>query len=318
MKCLITSVFLAFALLNAQDASVSRTTSVDINGHRIADGPDVVKTKSPNGTTTTERLQSINGRSVPVERVEERVIRDDASGRVVERVIRSFDRDGNPTPPTKETIEEHKRPDGGSTKQTTTYRTDINGNMQLLRKSTADTRTSGSSQTTDTVVQQPTVNGSLETVEKRSTVKVKDVGDDYREDSTTFRRDANGNFAEAVRTSTAHSQQGPDATDNTAEFEVGSDGRMHLHGQTVTKTTTRSDGSADVQKDIFGQNVPGTVDTAATKMRLQERQVIERKPGPGDSVVETVQVRRPTVSDPNVLGPAKQLSQTICRGKCDQ
>ena len=318
MKGFITSVFLACTLLSGQESSVSRTTSVDINGHRVADGPDVVHAKSATGTTTTERLQSINGRTVPIERIEERVLRDDSSGRVVERTIRSFDRDGNPTPPTKETIEEQKQPDGSSTTQITTYRGDINGNMKVARRSTTQTRISGSSQTKDTVVQEPTVNGSLETVEKQTTVKLKEVGNDYREDTSTYRKDANGNFVEAVRIATAHTQQGADATDNTAESEIGSDGRLRLHSQTVIKTTTRTDGSADVQKDIFGQNVPGTVDTSETKMRLQERQLIERKPGPGDSVVETVQVRRPTVSDPNTLGPARPLSQTICRGKCDQ
>src|SRR5260370_32183389 len=83
--------------------------------------------KSASGSTTTERLQSINGRMVPWERVEERVLRDDASGRVVERWVRHYDQTGNPTPPEKSLIEETKRSDGGSTVRTTTWRGDVNG-----------------------------------------------------------------------------------------------------------------------------------------------------------------------------------------------
>jgi hypothetical protein len=33
-------------------------------------------------------------------------------------------------------------------------------------------------------------------------------------------------------------------------------------------------------------------------------------------MVETVSVRRPTVSDPGTLGPPRQLSQTVCKGDC--
>ena len=67
--------------------------------------------------------------------------------------------------------------------------------------------------------------------------------------------------------------------------------------------------------NLFGRNVPGTVDPDG-KLKLYEQQVIEQKTGPGNSVVETVSVRRPTVSDPNTLGPSRQISETVCKGKC--
>ncbi len=121
-----------------------------------------------------------------------------------------------------------------------------------------------------------------------------------------------------MRRSTEHVDRGAQSSDNTAEYEIGADGRLQLHTQTVANTVTRADGSKDIELNIFGQNVPGTVDSGSNKLRLQERQVIEKKPGPGNSVVEIVSVQRPTVSDANVLGPARQLSETICRGKCDK
>ena len=301
-------------MLCAQQSSVTSSTAVDINGHRIADGPEVIRTKSDGRTETTEVLQSVNGRSVPIERVDERVVRDDPSGRVLERLIRRYDPNGNATTPVKEVIQEQKRPDGSLTKQVSTYRGDINGGMQLIEKSTTEVQSSGSTENAETVVERPTVNGSLETVEKQSRVTVKQPSG-YTEDTTTYRRDGNGGFRATVRETTEHSEQGQQSTDSAAEYELGANGQLQLHSQKVTKTVAGADGSKDEVVDIFGQNVPGTVDPG--RLKLQEQQLIQRKPGQNE-VTETLSVRRPTVSDPNTLGPARQISQTVCRGKCDQ
>lgn len=317
MKRFILVPFLLAGALCAQQASVTSTTSVDINGHRVSDGPQVIRTQSPTGSVTTETLQSINGRMVPLERVEERIVRDDASGRVVERLIRRYDPQGNPTQPVKETIDEQKRPDGSSTVQTTTYRGDVNGSMQLVERSVAEAHKGDSRESVETVIQRPTVNGSVETIEKRSSVKTKQPGGGYQEETETQRKSSNGGFYTAVRQTTEHSVQGSQATDNTAEYEVGATGQLQLHGQTVSKAVTRPDGSKDVVLDIFGRNVPGTVDSGNSGLKLQEQQIIQRTPGPGGTVTETVSVRRPTVSDPNKLGPERQLSQTVCKGDCN-
>jgi hypothetical protein len=313
-RFIVTSIASAL-LLSAQPSSVTTTTATDINGNRVADGPTVVHGKSDGRSQTTEILQSVNGGSVPIERVEEHVVREDSSGRVVERLIRRYDQNGNPTTPVKEMIEEQKRPDGSSTKQVSTYRGDINGGMQLIEKSRTEVQTSGSTENAETVVQRPTVNGSLETVEKQSTVKVKQPAGSS-EDTTIYRRDGNGGFRPAVRQTTEHSQQGQQSSDSTAEYELGANGQLQLHNQKVTKTVTAADGSKEQVVDIFGQNVPGTVDPGG--LRLQEQQLIQRKPGPNDTVTQTLSVRRPSVSDPKMLGPSRQISETVCRGKCDQ
>ena len=301
-------------MLFAQQGSVSSTTAVDINGHRVAEGPAVIQSKSDGRSETTEVLQSINGRRVPIERVEERVVREDSSGRVVERVIHRYDQTGSPTAPVKETIEEQKRPDRTSTKQVSTYRGDINGSMQLIEKSTTEAHTDSSTENAVTVVQRPSVNGSLETVEKQTRTKAKESAG-YTEETATYRRDHNGGFQLAVRQTTEHKEQGPQSTDSAAEYELGATGQLQLHSQKVTKTVTAADGSKDQVVDIFGQNVPGTVDPGGLK--LQEQQLIQRK-ARANEVVETLSVRRPSVSDPKVLGAARQISETVCRGKCDQ
>jgi len=290
---------------------------LDINGNRVSNGPQITQRKLPNGNETTETMQqSLNGRMVPLERVETRVVRDDASGKVVERVTRRYDSQGNPGPLVKETIEEQKRPDGSSTIQTSTYRGDINGSMQLSERSVTESRKSDSSETEATTIQRPTINGSVETVEKRESTKSKQPNGSFQQQTEISRKDASGSFYTAVRQTIDHTQQGNQATDNTAEYERGPEGQLQLHGQTVTKTTTRPDGSQDIVADVFGQNVPGTVDSGNPKMVLQERQIIQKVPGPNNTVSETLSVRRPTISDPNTLGPEKQLSQTVCKGDC--
>ena len=121
----------------------------------------------------------------------------------------------------------------------------------------------------------------------------------------------------AVRESTEHSQSGDESTDNTARYEA-MDGRLQLHSQKVSKVVKRPDGSKETEVDLFAPNTLGTVETSGSqKLKIREQQIIERKPGPGGSVVETLTVRRPSLSDQTVLGPSKQISETICRGKCE-
>ncbi len=300
--------------LAAQQSTVSDSTSVDVNGNRVSDGPVISRTKSATGSVTTESRRSINGGTVPVEQVEERVLREDASGKVTERTIRRFDPQGNPMPSVRETIEEQKRPDGSSTIQSTTYRGDINGNMQIAEKTTTDSHPTGSGESSETLVQRATADG-LTTVEKRDELVVKQPNG-YQSESTTYRSDGNGGFYTAVRQNTEHTEQNSQSSDSSAEYERGPNGDLQLHSQTVTKTVTRPDGSKDAVVEIYGRNVPGTVSGSDSALKLQEQQVIEVSPGPNNTVVQTLSVRRPSVSDPQTLGPARQISETVCQGDC--
>ncbi len=314
MKRCIFATFACSLALMAQQSSVSDSTSVDVNGNRVADGPVISQAKSGATSLTTVSHQSINGGTVPLEKVEVHVLRDDASGKLTERITRRFDPQGNPMPPVRETIEEQKRPDGSSTIQSTTYRGDINGNMQVAEKTTTDTHTNGSGENSETIVQRATSDG-LQTVEKRDELVVKQPSG-YQSETTTYRSDGNGGFYTAVRQTAEHIEQNSQSTDSSAEYERGPNGELQLHGQTVTKTVTRPDGSKDAVVEIYGRSVPGTVGGNDSGLKLQEQQVIESTPGPNNTVVQTLSVRRPSVSDPQTLGPPRQLSQTVCQGDC--
>jgi len=308
---------LVAAALSAQETSSYDKSIVDTNGNRVADGPQVVTRAGKGELEVTERARSINGREIPLEKVEERVLREDAGGKVTERLIKRYDPTGNPMLPVKQVIEEQKRPDGGSTIRRITYEGDINGNLKVAERSITETQKSGSTESSDTVVERASLNGGMEAVAKVSVVKTKE-GNGYQESSTTYRRSENGDFRPAVKTTTEHVENGPQSTDNAAEYEIGPEGQLRLHTQKVQRTVKRPDGSQDVELNIFGQNLAGYAGSFdSNKLTLQEEDVIERKNAPGKAVVETLSLRRPIPSDPNKLGPLQQVSQTVCRGKCE-
>ncbi|HEX5226969.1 MAG TPA: hypothetical protein VFW44_04630, partial [Bryobacteraceae bacterium] len=128
--------------------------------------------------------------------------------------------------------------------------------------------------------------------------------------------DQNGGFYPAVRQTTQHNVQNSEVTENSAEYERDSNGELSLHGQTVTHMTTRPDGLKDTVVDIYSRDVPGTASGTGAPLKLKERQIYESTAGPGGSVVQTLSVQRPTLADPGSLGPARQLSQTVCKGDC--
>src|ERR1700675_236659 len=103
--------------------STTSTYVNDINGRRVQSA----SVGSTDGTHT-EITQSVNGRKVPLEQTEQHVVRQDASGSVIETTVLKFDSDGHLASTVKTVTEEQKRANGSS-KQSTTYRSDINGRM---------------------------------------------------------------------------------------------------------------------------------------------------------------------------------------------
>ena len=315
MKVLFFSTLVALGL-SAQQSTYTKS-AVDLNGRAVVEGPQIVENKGPDSAEITEKTRSINGREVPIERIEERVLRNDATGKVIERLIRRFDPTGNRMMPVKEIIEEQKRPDGGSTTQTTTYEGDVNGRLQITERTITDVQRNSSSETAETVLERPTINGSMEAVSKDTAIKIKQPNG-YQESITTYRKNNSGDFYPAVKISKEHSESGGQAIDNSAEYEIGARGELRLHGQKVQKTRKGPDGSEDVQVDIFGQNVIGRAGSVESNaLKLQEQEIIERRRIAPNAVVETLSLRRTSIADSNALGPLQAISQITCRGKCE-
>ena len=298
---------LATTLAGAQ--SVSSTSTTDFNGNSVAAGSVV----SDDGKHTETR-QSINGRTVPLEQSDERVVSESANGRVTEKIIRKFDPEGHLVSTARVVTEEQKRP-SGSVVNTTTFRSDINGEMHQDEHKTVEINTHGATTDTNTVIERPTPNG-IQTVEKRTEVSEKS-GNNIHSDETVYRPGQNGEFSAAVRKVTDTTESAGKTVENTALYEpIANVNGLQLSKQTVTTTSMRPDGSAVVEMNYYGASVPGNVRDPNAQQQLYEQDVIDRKLGAGGKVTETLTARRASMSDPSQLGAPIKVSETVCTGKC--
>jgi hypothetical protein len=303
--------FFALATVFGQSAATTIYTS-DLNGERQA--ATSVTTSAPGETTRTELSQSLNGRTVPLEQTEERVLRKDASGSLTEKIVRKYDPAGRLMSTQRTVTEEQIKPGGASTITAKTYGTDLNGDQHETERRVSNVQVSGSNRTEDTSIQRPSINGSFETAEKRATVS---AGDDNNKTTTeTVYRAGPGGFAEALKTVTTSTKSGDTTVEHTAEYEPLSYGQLQLHGQTVATTTKQPDGSEITQLNIYANSADGTVQQAGSPQQVKEQQIITRHKAADGSVIQRVSVRRPTLDNPNHLGSAQQISETVCTGKC--
>lgn len=302
--------FIAAGLLSAQSAATSYAT--DINGNRVA-GPEV---KATDGVVTDLR-QSINGREVPISQTQEKVLSKSGNTTVTERIIRHYGMNGDIVQTDRVVTEETKTGDGESTVHSTTYRSDISGNMAEAQRDTIETHKIGEETVTDTSIAKPDLNGSFSVAEKRTLTEVP-TSDGKRENETVMLRDANGSLYEAQRLAIVETKSGNQTSTNTAVYEPGVNGNFSLTRQTVVKATTNPDGTSSEDVAIYGRASDGRAREEGAPPALTEKRIIERQKNAGGAVVETQSVQLPSVSDPGQLGPARQVSETICRGACDQ
>ncbi|HEV8415906.1 MAG TPA: hypothetical protein VGQ49_20105 [Bryobacteraceae bacterium] len=302
---------LAFIGAFASAQSASTTYSKDLNGNRVE---GKLLNTSPSGEVT-ERFQSMNGRQVPVEQVTERVVSQDANGKVTERIVRKFDPTGQPALTERVMIEENKLPGGGSTVRETTYRNDTNGGLREAERKTTETRVSGSTTTSSTTIDRPGMSGSFETVEKRSAVTEGPAANQHTTESV-YSRDVSGGFKESVRLVSTASTVNDATKESTAIYEPGLNGQLQLDSQTESTTSKQPDGTQRTETNVFAKTVAGNVQDSSGGLRVKEQEILQRRANPDGSVVEIVSVRRPAVSDPNRLGDLQKVSETLCKGKC--
>jgi hypothetical protein len=301
--------FVATVLAVAQSAAT--TTTTDINGNRVAAG----QTVATDGIVTDLR-QSINGREVPLEQVEQKVLSQSGNTTVTERIIRHYGANGVVVQTDRVVTEETKTGEGESLVHSATYRSDISGNMAEAERKTVETHKQGGATVTDTAVEKKDLSGSFAVAEKRTaTSELTSTG--KNENETVMLRDANGNLYEAQRLSTTETKTGNQVLRNTAIYEPNVDGQLSLTRQEVKKATNNPDGSSSEEIEIFGRTSNGQAHEPGAPPSLTEKRIIDRRLGPGGEVVETQKVQVPSMNDGR-LDPARPVSETICRGECDK
>jgi hypothetical protein len=257
----------------------------------------------------------LNGRKVAApnsnpDRVEERVVEESGGRKVVERITRRAN--GQPE---KVRIEERKNSDGSVTTETSVYRGDLNGNLNLAEKRVSEARKTATSIEETVTVQRGSLNGGLEVVE-RSERTGKTVAKVTNEEVRTFRKDQNGGFREAARQSIERRDENGKVMEQVAEYQAATaDGRLQLSGQRVSNETKRADGSVVKQVAVYGMAQPGRASQSG-ELRLREEQLIEQRPAGGQAVVESFSIRRPDL-DGKVGGEFLKVSERICQKSCN-
>ena len=307
MVRILISVFAVAGLSFAQQTVVSSGT-FDVNGRRV-EGASSLVNQAPGSAERIETVRSVNGRNVPVESVEDKIVSDIGGVKIIERMVKLYDANGRPGPPDKVHIEERKNADGSVNTATSVMRADLNGNYALAERTVTAAKKSGDTTNSNTVVERPTVNGLLEVVERKEVVRRETADGGMSQNSSVSRRDTNGRFGEAAKQVLEKTVSGGQTVENVATYEVRSTG-IQLIRQTVSKQMT---GSNQKEVDVFESGQPGRVGDATPQLR--ERQIVEKTPT-ANGMVERISVRRPLPSDPNRLGSAQKVEEIICTGQC--
>lgn len=302
--------WLVAAALPAQERE-SRTYVYDPNGRRV----EWSATTRGQGYQA-ETIRDVNGRRVPVESVEERVLRKEGGLQVVERVIRRYSPDGRPLPPEKVLVETVSRPDGSVRETATIYRGDLNGALRPAERILTETRSREGMTVSETRVERAGISGGFSLVEKRSATEVVRAGDKASErDETVFVPDANGRLIAARRRVVRSRERGGTVQQHADEYEAATTGALRLSRQLVSVTRRNPDGSEETVVDVYGVNAPGRPIEPGAAPQLRERQIYTSRQSPDGSVVTVFAVQRPSLNSTRELGPPEKVSETVTRTK---
>ena len=285
----------------------SQRREFDANGAPVSGGTLTQETRQGGGYSRSDMMTTVNGALAPQTKIEERVIRQDANGKVVERLVRHYDQDGNPGPSEKIQIEERRDGRGGRTTSTTLYRADLNGNMSVAERSTTQANNSAGRTSSSTQVERVSPDGSLRLAERSST-EGESAGGQKKESTVVYRVDANGDFREVKREVREATVANGKTVENRAQYFDG-----QLAQQEVATIVERPDGSKVTQVNVFRQNARGSATPSDGRLMLQEQQIIESKLV-GKSVVQTVTSRVASVNEGGRLSEPRKIAETVCTG----
>ena len=307
MKYCLYSLLCAGSAL-AQSEAVLLTP--DLNGRVVESAAYVAKDGD-----RTELTQSINGRQVPLEKTDVHVLSEGPSGKTTETIVRKYDATGQLIS-TERTVSVEQKTPTSSVTNATIYRSDLNGGLQEAERRTIESQTQGATTTTDVAISRPALSGSFQVAEKRNIVTVanKDAGS-VQETEVVQRPDQNGQLAEAAREVREQTKAADKVTSNTAHYELDYTGKMNLIRQQVETTSKSPDGTVVTERNTFAPSIYGVARSDDGAPKLREQEVIVRRDNNG-VVTEKTTVSRPTLQDPNRLGPTSPVSELVCTGKC--
>lgn len=256
-------------------------------------------------------VYDVDGRRVllpsPDEKRSQKVLEDGPGGRVVEETIERRDVNGNKLPPEKVRIVEKQDASGATVVEKTVYQSDLNGRLAATERSTVTTQKQGARTLSNEVVERPTVNGTFAAVEKTSSQTASENGKQVTNRST-FVLDQSGNFVEAVRQLVEKAPEGSGVKEVVREYRNAQTGKLEMTEQRVKVEIPNADGSTTSEVSIYGAVAQGR--TVDGKLKLREQQLVTTKPGPGNTQIESISVRRPDLSDAK-LGAYQKVGEKV-------
>jgi hypothetical protein len=285
----------------------------DVNGRRWT-AAIVTAIEQPGGNRRISSIESINGRRVPVESVEERLVSERDGERVTEVVIRRYDPNGNPTQIEKVRREERTGPGGERVERTWTERSDLNGRLVPAERTVSRTLRQGTRLVTETQVERPALGGGFAPVERRLTVET--LRSDGAEREVTVEEMGLSGPRLVARQTAEIRRRGSTETERTRFYETAATGRLEPVGEKHVERERRYDSSEVSLVSLFGFAAPGRP-AEIGRLFLREQQRIERFAGPRGERIERLSFRRPSLADQR-LGPFEPASETVCTGDCDE
>ena len=179
--CFLT-VLASFAC--AQNEKTIYTT--DLSGNRVASAMNENTENSHR-----ELSQSVNGRTVPLEATDTRIISKSGNRTVTETITKKFNPNGGLGSTERLVTETESLPNGGKNQTLHYYGSDVSGETTEFERRQVQERVQGSSRTTDTVIARPGLSGAFETTEKR-TAKTDVAGARTETNETVYRVSQNG------------------------------------------------------------------------------------------------------------------------------
>jgi hypothetical protein len=286
---------------NGTDESWTATTQTSVDNTNPSRTTES-HSNSGNRSVDKQRVEVLgpDGRYQPDSDTEKETVRENAT--TTRTVVRTYRWDANGQRKLMQVTEEEARSSASGDAQVvrTTSSSDLNGNLQVVRREVADTReTSPDAQETKSTVYLADGNGgftpSLQTreLQKRSAdhrVEVK---------KTTLLPDASGNWEVGeVRESTVK-EEGKNRTSEERVSRPDLEGRLSEVSRTVGKDTETAAGEKSNTVETYSLDVPGLV--RDDSLHLNQRVTTVQKK---DSDRETTdqQVEQPNPGDPNA-GP---------------
>lgn len=298
----------------------------DVNGQPAA-GPAVEqRRRDSGGRTEIERVESrpsINGGTVSARSTAESVVSQKAGEETSERVIQRYDPEGRPT--TKQVVKTEKRmlPDGTVISTESLYQEDVNRTLQFVEKRTATEKKTATGGTGTIVVERPSINGSMQVVERTDRTDTKHSETVTESVSSHRFADINGQLTERDREQSVATKQGAVTNTDTKQWLVGATGQMDFVSQTTSRLTQRPDGSQVEDSQVYTTRIAGTTPDLNTPYkptleRETHREIMVQSDG---KIVETSTSRLRGVADPTSmtgLMKTEQVTTPTQQGKTIQ